>query len=109
MPTTTKSRSWHEYVRAIAGNATQREIAEQTGIHYTTISNWFNDRRLPPAPTAIAFARAYDLNPVEALVVAGYLTGTEADLGTATWADPTAIPTDVLLAEVTRRAQGSAA
>lgn len=103
MPTTTKASTWHEYVRAIAGNATQREIADHTGVHFTTISNWLNDRRQPPASTAIAFARAYNLNPVEALVVAGYLTGDEADLGTATWADPTAIPTDVLLAEVARR------
>lgn len=111
MPTTTSTpATWQDYVRAIAGpDATQREIADRSGVHFTTISNWLNGRRQPPADTAIAFARAYDVNPVEALVIAGYLTGSEANLHTAIWSDPTAIPTDVLLAEVGRRTQGSAA
>lgn len=108
--TTTTLPSWREWMRAKAGNDNQKTIAEKTDLDKGGISRWLSDTEArPSAPSALKFARAYGANPVEALVVAGYLTGDEANLDTAIWSDPALIPTDVLLAEVARRAQGHAA
>lgn len=71
--------TWPEYVRRIAGDMKQEDISALTGISQTTVSSWLRGAPgLPRAESVIAFARAYEKPPVEALVAAGYLDGGEA-------------------------------
>lgn len=109
--TTTASPTWRDWMRAKAGKDNQKTIAIKADLDQGSVSRWLTNPDIrPSAPSVLKFARAYNANPVEALVVSGYLTGDEANLDNAIWrADPALIPTDVLLAEVARRAQGSAA
>lgn len=95
--------TWPTYVKTVIGDTKHRAVASRLGIHFTTLSGWLHGRYTPPAETVIEFARAYDLNRTEALVAAGHLTSDEAEITGATVTDPTAIPLDVLLAEIGRR------
>jgi transcriptional regulator with XRE-family HTH domain len=70
---------WSEYVRRIVGDLNQLEIAAKTGLAQTNIGRWL--RGIPQAPkveSVVAFARAFNQPPVEALVAAGYITAEEA-------------------------------
>lgn len=95
--------TWAAFVRIAIGTTTQHAAANRLGVHPTTISGWLHERYTPTAGMAIAFARAFDLNPSEALVAAGHLTPQEAALREATLMNPADIPGDVLVAEMGRR------
>lgn len=92
--------TWATYVRTVTGDGKLRSIADRVGVHYTTVSGWLNGRYTPDAGTAIAFARAYDLDPMQALVHAGFLKEDEVD-----GSDLHTIPMATLLAELSRRAE----
>lgn len=92
--------TWATYVRTVTGDGKLRSIADRVGVHYTTVSGWLNGRYTPDAGTAIAFARAYDLDPMQALMHAGFLKENEVDSF-----DIQAIPLTTLMAELTRRAE----
>lgn len=96
--------TWATYVRTTIGDSKHRAVASRLGIHFTTLSAWLHGHRTPSAEAAIEFARTYDRNWAEALVAAGYLTHEEAAAPEPAWIDPTSIPSDVLLAELGRRA-----
>lgn len=64
------NEQWDIWVRETTGNASSRAVAERIGRSHTTALKWMRD----PSPEAvIAFALAYDVNVVEALVAAGWL------------------------------------
>lgn len=96
--------TWATFVRAAIGSTKQHAVATRLGVHPTTLSGWLHARYTPSAEGAIAFARAFNLSPAEALVAAGHLTTEEAALRKAKIVNPADIPGDVLIAEMTRRA-----
>jgi transcriptional regulator with XRE-family HTH domain len=63
---------WWEYVVRVAGkNATQKDIAQATGLDPASVSRWKTGTAR--ADLAVQFARAYHRPPVESLIAAGYL------------------------------------
>lgn len=61
---------WSEYVTTLVDGRNQTEIAAKCGVHQTTISRWMRGKGgKPTVETAVAFARACDANPLEALAV----------------------------------------
>ena len=71
--------AWSDYVRRVTTGLNQVQIAERTGIAQTAIGRWLRaDNGAPRADYVVAFARAFDENPVEALIIAGYITAAEA-------------------------------
>lgn len=95
--------TWSDYLRSITSD-NQAEIAARTDVHYSTVSRWLSDDIDPTPRTVIRVARCYGRNPIEALVAVGYLSPDEAELPISLWGDPATIPTEILLAEVARRA-----
>lgn len=70
---------WADYVLRHVNGDRQPQVAERTGISQGTISRWLSGPQIvPSAPNVVAFARAYGLPPVEALVAAGVLSPDEA-------------------------------
>jgi transcriptional regulator with XRE-family HTH domain len=71
--------TWSEYVQRHARGLTQTQVAEATGLAQTAISRWLReDTEAPRAEYVVRFARGFNQNPVEALIVAGYITAEEA-------------------------------
>jgi transcriptional regulator with XRE-family HTH domain len=92
------------------GAESQSAVARKTGIDQATISRWLNNSERVPSPRAVVrFARAYDVNALEALIAAGVITESEAQLKTSTHVDLSTVSTSALAAELTRRAESSAA
>lgn len=57
----------------------QRELADKTGVNAATISRWLSDEGTQPsAEQVIRFARGVGDSPIQALVMAGYVTPNEA-------------------------------
>lgn len=75
---TASTTTWAEYVQHHTPNETQGQVAARTGISQGTISRWLAGSAMPTAQAVVAFARAYHINPVEALVAAGVITADEA-------------------------------
>lgn len=97
---------WSTFVRRAAGAKSQLAIAQRAGIDQATISRWLSDaERVPSAQSVVRFARAFNVSPLEALVAAGVITKAEAQLTTAL----TTVSSTALAAELTRRAESSAA
>lgn len=77
--TSMNMEDWSDYVRRIAGGLNQLEIAAKTGLAQTNIGRWMRGEHvIPKAESVVAFARAFNEPPVEALVAAGYITAEEA-------------------------------
>lgn len=97
--------AWWRYVVTVTGDASQKAIAETTGIDQSSISRWRRGSITPRAEAVVAFSRAYSRSPVEGLVAAGYLSST--DLGvvelTTLTGDLTGASIDALLSEIRRR------
>jgi transcriptional regulator with XRE-family HTH domain len=74
---TVSEMTWWRYVVTVTGEATQKDIASATGIDQSSISRWQRGTSTPRAEAVVAFARAYERSPVEALVAAGYLSSSE--------------------------------
>lgn len=69
---------WTEYLKAITGDSSGREISRRLGISDATVSRWFKGTAAPTARQVSIVARAYKQNPLQALIAAGYLTEEEA-------------------------------
>lgn len=68
---------WWQYVKAVAGSASQKEIAEAAGVSQPTVSRWANgDIERATADAAVRFAVHYGGPVGEALVAAGVLDAT---------------------------------
>lgn len=70
--------TWAEYVRAVIGSDSGRAVAQMIGQSESAISRWKTGAVVPEPRQAVAFARAYGRQPIEALIAAGYLTAEEA-------------------------------
>lgn len=68
---------WSDYVRSHM-RGTQRELSERAEVNEGTISRWLRDS-IPAPQEVIKFARAVGGSPVQALLMAGYLTPQEAN------------------------------
>lgn len=66
------TESWPQYVTRISGGARGVDISRATRVSESTITRW-RDGKQPTPSAAVSVARAYDQNPLEALIVAGYL------------------------------------
>lgn len=97
------TETWPEYLRRIAGAATQSQIAEQIGIGRLSVNNWLHGKTRPKAETVIAVARVYGRPPVEALLAAQYLEPTEVEQPIEIKPSPRGITDADLAAEVHRR------
>jgi transcriptional regulator with XRE-family HTH domain len=96
---------WAQYVRQVAGNLNQLEIAAKTGIAQSNVGRWLRgEPGLPKAESVVALARAFDQPPIEALVAAGYITEEEAGAKARRGRTPLNDYTDrELVAELSRR------
>lgn len=83
----------------------QSDAARRTGIDQATLSRWLGDgAHDPSAVRAIQFARAYGVNPIQALVAAGLLTRKEANMPPGPEpVDLTEVPVSDLARELARR------
>lgn len=97
------AETWADYTRRITAGATQAEIATRTGIEQSSISRWRQGRNTPRAELVVAFARSYDRNPVEALIVAGYLDRNEVGGVIELETSLSVVSSDQLLDELRRR------
>ncbi len=96
--------AWWEYVQRISRGAPHKDIAAAAGVDPSRITGWKNGDR-PQAQSAVAFARAYRRNPVEALIAAGYLDKSEVSGVVEVAASAARLSHDELLAEIRRRIQ----
>lgn len=97
------AETWADYTRRITAGATQADIAARTGIEQSSISRWRQGRNTPRAELVAVFARAYDRNPVEALIVAGYLDRNEVGGVIELETSLSAVSTEQILDELRRR------
>jgi transcriptional regulator with XRE-family HTH domain len=68
---------WWDYVGAISFGMTQQDVSDHTGIDKSVLSRWKLGRNKPSAELAIDFARSFKVDPIKALIAAGYLTDGE--------------------------------
>lgn len=71
--------NWAEYLRIITDGDTNRAISQRTGIPDSTISRWLSGQALPRPRQVVDVARAYEVDPLNALVGAGYLDQADID------------------------------
>lgn len=98
--------SWWDYVVRVAGTDVQKQMALDTGISESAFSRWKKGTHAADAGNVVAFARAHNRPPVEALVAAGYLSESEAAAVIEVQRDLEERTDDELLAEVRRRMRG---
>lgn len=97
------NETWPEYLRRIAGAATQSQIAEQIGIGRLSVCNWLHGKTRPKAETVIMVARVYRRSPIEALMAAAYIEAGEVDRPIEVRLSPSELSAADLAAEVSRR------
>lgn len=66
-----------DWLKAISDGDNVTRVSERTGIPYATVYRRFKSREIP-ADEVITIARAYGVNPVEALAQCGKVTSGEA-------------------------------
>jgi transcriptional regulator with XRE-family HTH domain len=96
-----KPRTWAEYVRG-TGHA-RKDIAAAAGVSTSIVSRWLSGEIRPSAENVVAFARAFHLRPVEALMAAGYLEPGEVEGAFEVTFSPTALADRDLLEELAHR------
>jgi transcriptional regulator with XRE-family HTH domain len=96
-----KPRTWAEYVRG--PGVTRKEIAAVVGVSTSIVSRWLSGEIRPSAENVVAFARAFGLRPVEALMAADYLAPGEVEGAFEVMFSPTALSDRDLLAELAQR------
>lgn len=88
-------------------HGSQRELADKVQINPATISRWLDDEidARPSAEQVIRFARGVGESPIQALVMAGYVSPDEArmEVKDLTLSDLSEV---VLLSELLSRARG---
>jgi hypothetical protein len=65
--------TWENWLARTTNGASGRAIAAAIGSPNSTVARW-TTTGLVPAEGAVMVARAYNADPIEALIVAGYLT-----------------------------------
>lgn len=74
--------TWSSYIDATAGGALNNAIADRIGVDPATIGRWRTGAVDPKPRQVVAYARAFGLSPIQALIAAGYITHEEVDLPT---------------------------
>ena len=72
---------WWNYVQSLIGDDSFKEAADRAGFDKSAFTRWKKGAKADPA-FAVALARGYHTNVVEALVAAGLITDGEADMTT---------------------------
>lgn len=100
----TSDAGWAEYVRRRMAGLPRETVAKAAGVSPSHLGRWMDGAGgLPRAENVIAFARAINVPPKEALVAAGYLTRDEADAAIEIAEPLSSIPDAVLLHEIGAR------
>ena len=71
------SERWKDFVRQQL-RGSQHELAERSGVNAATLSRWLSAKVAPSHDQVITFTRGVGMNPVQGLVMAGYITPEEA-------------------------------
>lgn len=71
--------TWPEYVNAAAGDARGADIAAKASVSESTVSRWRSGQVRPDPDQVERFARAYELDPREALRIAGYFAADDME------------------------------
>lgn len=96
--------SWAEYVRRRTAGLPRDQVAKAAGVSPSHLGRWMDGKGgLPRAENVIAFARAMNLPPKEALVAAGYLSEDEAGAVIEMMESLADIPDSVLLHQIGMR------
>lgn len=70
--------TWPQYLQRVTQGVDRKTIAHAADIDPSGVSRWITGTTArPKAEKVVAFARGLKLNPIEALVAAGYLNPTE--------------------------------
>lgn len=77
----TDSKTWQSFFNAHRGSDDGATVARKTGVSAATVSRWVNGTTQPMPSQVAAFARAYNANPLAALIAAEYLTVDDLDHG----------------------------
>lgn len=73
---------WAAYVATFGKGLTQEQIGSRAGVNQATVGRWLGGKKAPTeAATVAALAVAFDRNPLEAFVAAGFLSEEEAGRG----------------------------
>lgn len=70
---------WWKYIEPVIGNMTMRDAAQKAGFNQSAFTRWKNGAKADPE-FVVKFARAFDLNVLQALVEAELISQDEADL-----------------------------
>ncbi|MCT1459911.1 helix-turn-helix transcriptional regulator [Aestuariimicrobium sp. p3-SID1156] len=97
--------TWWDYVKSVAGDDTNAQIADAVGVSAPSVSRW-NGKNKADVNIVAAFARAYGRPVLEAFVAAGFLTSDEAGEQPSAPPSLASLNDDDLLDEVRRRMQG---
>ena len=93
----------HEWIKTVAGNDTNREIARRSQLSDATLSRQISRNALT-FDIVLAVARGYGVSVISALVATGFITDEEASI-TSTAAALQAADDEQLIEEVYRRIQ----
>ena len=101
--TTLTGMTWMDYVRdATRGDSFPGDVAKRIGADRSTVYRWEHAGAVPSPEKVIAFAHAYNVSPVEALVAAGHLAEEDAKVKIEK-SDPRRLSNAALIDEVVRR------
>lgn len=101
------TEQWSEYVARVIQGKNQSQIAYATGVNQTAIGRWLRGDNTPRADLVVEFARALNLEPLAALVAAGYITAEEAGANVIVRAPLADYSIDELLTEIRDRTEAS--
>lgn len=90
-------------MRATTHPDNDKTIAEKVGVSPSTIGRWRSGEIDPKPRQVVALANAYGVDPLSALVNAGYLSDEDVDLTITMTADLDTVSTYALLDELQRR------
>lgn len=76
----TETVTWPTYLRIITDGAPGVEIAKHAGVPNSTLSRWLDGSAHPRPKQVVKVARAYKVDPLQALIAAGYLEPGEVDM-----------------------------
>lgn len=99
--------NWLDYIARLPGEPNDRHVAKAAGTDPSTVTRWRKGQD-PNPRHAVSVAREFGLNPLTALIAAGYLTTSEVDtlFDSAALGDSLTLshtPTIELVEEVARR------
>lgn len=74
------NETWPEYLQRVTDGVPRKDIARAADLDPSGVSRWITGTTArPKAEKVVAFARGLRLNPIEALVAAGYLDPSEVN------------------------------